>query len=220
MKFRETVTYDDMLLVPQYSDITSRSEVNISSWLNDTLELKLPIIASPMDTVSEVDMSVAMAKAGGLAVIHRYNSIPEQGELVHRAASDVSTRLTAAAVGVTGDFLELATTVVSLGANVLCVDVAHGHHLMMKQALSELRKAFGDNIYIIAGNVCTLEGVNDVSDWGLMLYGAILVAAPFVLLGLSQGTVYPVSKRSSTAPEQIVTSKSSPTAVSKTQETL
>ena len=166
MKFKEAVTYDDMLLVPQYSDITSRSEVNISSWLNSRHSLELPIIASPMDTVSEVEMSVAMAKAGGLAVIHRYNTIPEQGTLVSQTANHVSTSLVAAAIGVTGDYLERATTVVSLGANVLCVDVAHGHHIMMKKALEELRNTFGEDIYIIAGNVCTLEGVNDVSDWG------------------------------------------------------
>ena len=166
MKFKEAVTYDDMLLVPQYSDITSRLEVNISSWFNSRHSLELPIIASPMDTVSEVDMSIAMAQAGGLAVIHRYNTIPEQGALVSQVASHVSTSLTAAAIGVTGDYLERATTVVSLGANVLCVDVAHGHHIMMKKALEQLRKAFGEDIYIIAGNVCTLEGVNDVSDWG------------------------------------------------------
>jgi IMP dehydrogenase len=49
---------------------------------------------------------------------------------------------------------------------LLCVDVAHGHHIMMKNALQELRNAFGDDIYIIAGNVCTLEGINDVADWG------------------------------------------------------
>jgi len=166
MKFKEAVTYDDMLLVPQYSDITSRSEVNISSWLNSRHSLELPIIASPMDTVSEVEMSVAMAKAGGLAVIHRYNTIPEQGTLISQTANHVSTSLVAAAIGVTGDYLERATTVVSLGANVLCVDVAHGHHIMMKKALEELRNTFGEDIYIIAGNVCTLEGVNDVSDWG------------------------------------------------------
>jgi len=166
MKFKEAVTYDDMLLVPQYSDITSRSEVDISSELNVTSKLQLPVMASPMDTVSEVDMSIAMAKAGGLAVIHRYNTIPEQGNLVYRTASDISTSLTAAAIGVSGDYLERATTVVALGANVLCVDVAHGHHVMTKNALNELRKAFGDDIYIIAGNVCTLEGVNDVADWG------------------------------------------------------
>ena len=166
MKFKEAVTYDDMLLVPQYSDITSRSEVNISSWLNSRHSLELPILASPMDTVSEFEMSVAMAKAGGLAVIHRYNTIPEQGQLVSQVANDVHTSLTAAAIGVTGDYLERATALLALGANVLCVDVAHGHHIMMKKALEQLRNTFGEDIYIIAGNVCTLEGVNDVSDWG------------------------------------------------------
>ena len=166
MKFKEAVTYDDMLLVPQYSDITSRSEVNISSWFNSRHSLELPIIASPMDTVSEVDMSIAMAQAGGLAVIHRYNTIPEQGALVSQVASHASTSLTAAAIGVTADYLERATAVVSLGATMLCVDVAHGHHFMMKKTLEQLRKNFGEDIYIIAGNVCTLEGINDVADWG------------------------------------------------------
>jgi len=141
--------------------------VDISSALNVTSKLQLPIMASPMDTVSEVDMSVAMSNAGGLAIIHRYNSIPEQGSLVSQAATAISDNShVAAAVGVSGDFLERATTLVTLGANILCVDVAHGHHLMMKNALYDLRKAFGDDIYIIAGNVCTLEGINDVADWG------------------------------------------------------
>ncbi len=170
MKFKEAVTYDDMLIVPQYSDIQSRQEVDISSNLNETIRLQLPILASPMDTVSEIDMSVAMAKAGGLAVIHRYNNIIEQGRLVSQAGAvisqDFESPVTAAAIGVSGDFLERATTVVALGAKVLCVDVAHGHHVMMKNALHELRKAFGDDIYIIAGNICTLEGINDVADWG------------------------------------------------------
>jgi IMP dehydrogenase len=175
MKFKEAVTYDDMLIVPQYSDIQSRQEVDISSDLDETFRLQLPIIASPMDTVSEAAMSVAMANAGGLAVIHRYNSITEQGHLVSRleqafahqpSAPIPGTQPIAAAIGVTGDYLERATTLVGVGANTLCVDVAHGHHIMMKNALSELRKAFGDDIYIIAGNICTLEGINDVADWG------------------------------------------------------
>tara|TARA_Y100001938_G_C8076702_1_gene426549 strand:- start:178 stop:1224 length:1047 start_codon:yes stop_codon:yes gene_type:complete len=167
MKFKEAVTYDDMLIVPQYSDIISRSEVDISSPLSVTTKLHLPIMASPMDTVSEVEMAVAMSNAGGLAVIHRYNSILDQGHLVAEAAASIrGSAPIAAAIGVSGDFLERATTLVALGADTLCVDVAHGHHVMMKNALTELRKTFGDDIYIIAGNICTLEGINDVADWG------------------------------------------------------
>ena len=211
MKFKEAVTYDDMLLVPQYSDITSRSEVDISSTLGVTNKLHLPIMASPMDTVSGVDMSVAMANAGGLAVIHRYNSIPEQGQLVSQAAAAISgDSPIAAAIGVSGDFLERATMLTALGADTLCVDVAHGHHSMMKNALYELRKAFGDSIYIIAGNVCTLEGINDVADWGADAVrcniggGSICSTRLFTGHGLS-----------STVRERTGTSRSSQTAVSK-----
>jgi len=70
---KEALTYNDVLLVPQYSNILSRSEVSLKSSLGNTT-LDLPIIASPMDTISETKMAVAMCNYGGLAVIHRYNS--------------------------------------------------------------------------------------------------------------------------------------------------
>ena len=164
MKFKEAVTYDDMLLVPQYSDIKSRSEVNIGSTLKG-VEYQLPIMSSPMDTVSESEMLVAMDKAGGLGVLHRYNTIDEQLRLANEAfARGVSDF--AVAVGVTGDYLERAQVLVDTGVETFCLDVAHGHHTLMKEALTTLRKKFGNKITIIAGNVCTLEGVNDLADWG------------------------------------------------------
>jgi len=166
MKFKEAVTYDDMLLVPQYSDIESRSEVDISSNLGHR-ELRLPIIASPMDTVSESSMAIAMYEAGGLAVLHRYNTISEQQRMAQEVINHTEwSGNVAAAVGVTGDYLERAEALVSVGVDILCVDVAHGHHSLMKKALTTLREAFGDHIYIMAGNVCTLEGINDLADWG------------------------------------------------------
>ena len=163
MKFKEAVTYDDMLLVPQYSDITSRGDVTISSYLGHR-EFKLPIISSPMDTVSEEQMALAMDKAGGLAVLHRYNTIAEQQKMAGTVVNQ--TGRVAAAIGVTGDYLERAEALIATGVDVLCVDVAHGHHSLMKKALTTLREEYDNNIYIMAGNVCTLEGINDVSDWG------------------------------------------------------
>ena len=81
MKFKEAVTYDDMLLVPQYSDITTRKEVDIGSDLSFGFRLGLPIIASPMDTVSEVadDVYGDGTTLEDLAVIHRYNYHPRAG---------------------------------------------------------------------------------------------------------------------------------------------
>ena len=76
-KIEETICFDDVLLKPQYSDIKSRSEVDIGSDLAGQ-HYYLPIISSPMDTVTEEVMCVAMASRGGLGVIHRYNTIDEQ----------------------------------------------------------------------------------------------------------------------------------------------
>ena len=167
MKFKEAVTYDDMLLVPQYSDIESRSEVDITNYLGHR-EFTLPIIASPMDTVSEAEMAITMIKTGGLGVLHRYNSISDQQAMaveVDKATNLVEKKL-AAAIGVTGDYLERAEALIAVGVDILCVDVAHGHHSLMKKALTTLRQEYGNNIYIMAGNVCTLEGINDLADWG------------------------------------------------------
>ena len=78
---REALTYNDVLLTPQYSDIRSRSEVDISNHLGD-IKLDIPIIASPMDTISESHMGSTMWVRGGIAIVHRYNSIQEQSDIV------------------------------------------------------------------------------------------------------------------------------------------
>jgi IMP dehydrogenase len=168
MKIKEGLAYEDILLVPQYSTIKSRQEVSIASTLSGpyaTLRLSLPIIASPMDTISEVEMGIAMWQQGGLAVVHRYNTIEEQIDLLDQVIVAANANA-AAAIGATGDYLERATALYDTGVRILCVDVAHGHHILMKEALHELREVFGDAVHIIAGNVATLEGYNDLVDWG------------------------------------------------------
>ena len=168
MKIKEALTYDDVLLVPQYSDIKSRSEVNISSTLRGngpTTKLGLPIIASPMDTVSEEEMGIAMWQAGALAIVHRYNSIEDQLDILDGIIVNAGSNA-AAAIGVSGDYLNRATALYDVGVRILCVDVAHGHHTLMKETLQDLRNVFGDAVHIMAGNIATLEGYNDLVDWG------------------------------------------------------
>ena len=165
---REALTYNDVLLTPQYSDIESRSEVSIASILRGngpTTKLGIPIIASPMDTISEEEMGVVMWQEGGLAVIHRYNSIDRQTEILDHIIVGAGCNA-AAAIGTSGDYLERASALYETGVRILCVDVAHGHHTLMKTALTELRATFGDRIHIMAGNIATLEGYNDLVDWG------------------------------------------------------
>jgi IMP dehydrogenase len=159
-----SMSFDDVLLVPQYSDIESRKSLSTNNYLGKIL-LDLPIISSPMDTVTEVEMTVSVEMHGGLGVIHRYNDIAGQSELVKKAKI-AQVNNVAAAIGVTGDYLERAQALVEAGANILCVDVAHGHHSMMKAALSDLRKTFSSDLHIMAGNVATGEGACDLAEWG------------------------------------------------------
>jgi IMP dehydrogenase len=168
MKIQEVLTYNDVLLEPQYSDIKSRCEVSSVSTLRGngpTTKLGLPILASPMDTISEEDMGVAMWQEGGLAVVHRYNTITQQATLLDAIIVKAGCNA-AAAIGTSGDYLERASALYETGVRILCVDVAHGHHILMKTALTELRATFGDKVHIIAGNIATLEGYNDLVDWG------------------------------------------------------
>ncbi len=162
---RKTITFDDVLLVPQYSEILSRKQIDLSVNLGDNLlDLQCPFVSSPMDTVTEHTMAISMAKYGGLGIVHRYNTIKGQADIVREV--QMKTDKVAAAIGVSGDFLERAQAVISEGAKILCVDVAHGHHALMKNALKKLRDIFSDDIHIMAGNVATLDGFNDLADWG------------------------------------------------------
>jgi IMP dehydrogenase len=166
---REALSFDDVLLVPRYSDVCSRSEVDISSDLGAGVKLELPIIASPMDTISESEMAITMAIAGGSAILHRYNTITEQIGLFGKALvglDDYRIDNIGAAIGVTGDFLERAEALYDVGIRILCVDVAHGDHQLMKLALETLRKKLDNQVHIMAGNVATLDGFNNLADWG------------------------------------------------------
>jgi len=162
MQIKEAVTYDDVLLKPQYSDIRSRTEVSLDAALGGHT-FRVPIISSPMDTVTASPMAAAMDSYGGLGIIHRYNSIEVQCQHVGCLPAEATV---GAAIGVSGDYLERATALYEAGVNILCVDVAHGHHILMKEALHELRNVFDDAVHIMAGNVATLEGYNDLVDWG------------------------------------------------------
>ena len=168
--FQKCLSYDDVLLVPQYSEIASRSDIDISTDLGNGFKLSLPVIASPMDTISEASMAIAMHRAGGCAIIHRYNTIEEQIHEIKiiRSLHDRSLDnvVVGGAVGVSGDFLDRAAAFYEVGASFVCVDIAHGHHVLMKNALHELRKVLGENFHIMAGNIATLQGINDLADWG------------------------------------------------------
>lgn len=175
MKLKSSVCFDDVLLTPRYSSIKSRKEVDLSlPLINTSYVTSIPIVSSPMDTVTEAAMAIEMIRLGGIGVVHRYNTIDEQRKIVADIADtlvseNMYSTLTsgiAAAIGVSGDYLDRAHALYSAGARILCVDIAHGHHTLMKAALQDLRTSFGDRVHLMAGNVATLQAFNDLADWG------------------------------------------------------
>jgi len=159
-------SYDDLLLKPQLSDIKSRSEIDISTHLGSfkkNIAMGIPIIASPMQTICEEDMQNAFAEFNSFGIIHRYCSIPEQAATIKKCGGDKI----AFATGATGDYMERAIEGVKAGANIICVDVANGYNTMIKEAIRNIKIEFGDDVFIIGGNVACSDGFNFLADLGL-----------------------------------------------------
>ena len=288
MEFKEGLTFDDVLLVPKYSDITSRSQTDLSTKLSRNISINIPFVSANMDTVTESLMAMAMARAGGIGIIHRFLPIQEQAdevlkvkrsgsvmienpysispeksiqdaldyaenkdisgllvvdpntkligiiterdllfanrndhiqdvmtkdvvtakpgvtldeakEILHKhrieklpivddsgiikglitskditnnadypnASKDKKGRpLVGAAVGVKGDFLERSESLLEAGADVLVVDIAHGHSENALSTVRNIKKAF-PNCELIAGNVATAQGTEDLIKAGV-----------------------------------------------------
>lgn len=158
--FQKALSFDDILLVPQMSDIKSRKEVSIASEVGG-MNVSFPVISSPMDTVTGPEMMNTMSGFGGIGVLHRYNTIDEQVVMLR----EVSASFVSAAIGVTGDYLERAQELVRAGTHMLCIDVAHGHHINVKLAIESLRSSLPSGVLIMAGNVATAEAFRDLEDW-------------------------------------------------------
>ena len=156
-------TYDDIQIIPKYSDIKSRSECNLFSRFTKNYNIGIPIVGSPMDTVSEATMATALDQYGAAAIIHRFMSIDNQCDEI----TEMRTySIRSAAIGATGDYKERAHALVNVGANVLLIDVAHGNTLQVKDAISWCKANLPSHVDIIAGNVATRDGAYNLAIWG------------------------------------------------------
>jgi IMP dehydrogenase/GMP reductase len=223
---KRTLTYDDVNIVPKYSELESRGDVKLNTRFTKNTELTIPIVSSPMDTVTELDMAKEMLDWGGVGVIHRFMSIEKQSQMMKslhyewdryfdpipgitdgtertiekewqewwdssvrhwnspptksdwddlkerfyfadsmiRDEKIWSKRPLCAAVGVKGDYLERAKELVKNGCNVLFIDIAHGHHKLMSNAISTLKGE--NNVEVVAGSIATAEGVRFLCEQG------------------------------------------------------
>jgi IMP dehydrogenase len=187
---KHALTYDDIQLVPAFSDIKSRQNIKLHTLLSRRYGLLQPLVASPMDTVCEFDMAFKMFLMGGVGCIHRFMSIEEQVQqikmLVYKIYGDgfggpyedwgimyddwhaeIKQIPIMAAIGVHDDDKLRASELISAGANVLVIDVAHGHHQnvvdMIKWIKAQPEFAHVD---VIAGNIATAKGAYRLEQAG------------------------------------------------------
>ena len=155
------LTYDDVLLLPDASNVIP-SEVDTKTWLTRKIQLDIPLVSSAMDTVTESEMAIALAKAGGIGILHRNLSIEDQ---VAHAKKVKANGLTGAAVGVGEDGLKRAKALIDAGVDVIVVDTAHGHHQGVLDAIAKIKKA-NPTQQVIGGNVATRAGAQALINAG------------------------------------------------------
>lgn len=156
-----SLTYDDVLLKPKKSEVKSRKNIDTSLDLSENINLQVPVISANMSTVTEKEMAQAMSDNGGLGIIHRFMSVETQEEQIR----DVNG-LVGASVGINEQAVENAIKYKTAGADLICVDIAHGHLERCLQTVENLDTALPDDITIVAGNIATKQGAIDLSEAG------------------------------------------------------
>ncbi len=155
------LTYDDVLLLPDASDVVP-SEVSTTTQLTRNISIAVPLVSSAMDTVTESEMAIAMAKAGGIGIIHRNLAIEAQ---VTHVKLVKHVGLAGAAVGVGDDGFARAQALIDAGVDVVVVDTAHGHHRAVLDAIARIKK-FSPITEVIGGNVATRAGAQALINAG------------------------------------------------------
>ncbi len=161
------LTFDDVLLMPRHSEMSSRRSPALDSKVTKNFTLKTPIISANMDTVTEFQMAIKMAQLGGLGILHRFMSPEEQVrqvKLMREAIKPLGLPV-AASIGVKEEGMKRADMLVDAGVDILTIDIAHGDSVMMFETLDYVKKKF-PHIDVIAGNTAMPEGVKGLIDHG------------------------------------------------------
>src|SRR5438045_873254 len=182
------LTFDDVLLLPAHSTVLP-SEADTSTRITRRYRLRVPLVSASMDTVTEARMAIAMARQGGVGVLHRNLSVEEQAQQVDmvkrseagmitnpvkdftkpekfpNATKDPKGRLVVgAAVGVGEDAKRRAQALIEAGVDFLVVDTAHGHAQAVLNMIGQIKA--NSDIEVIGGNVATKAGAQALVDAG------------------------------------------------------
>ena len=161
---KEALTFDDVTLIPKYSEILP-SEVDTSIKLTKNLKLKIPLLSSAMDTITEAKMAIEIAKAGGLGIIHRNLHIKKQIAEIRKVKK--SKLLVGAAVGAGPSEFERAEAVLRENVDMIVVDTAHGHTKKVSEIIKFIKRKKKINTALCAGNIATPEAAKFLLKLGV-----------------------------------------------------
>ena len=161
---KEALTFDDVTLAPKYSEILP-TEVDTTVKLTNNLKLKIPLLSSAMDTVTESRMAIAIAKAGGIGVIHRNLNIKKQITEIKKVKKH--KLIVGAAVGAGFHEFKRAKEIIKEGVDLIVVDTAHGHTKKVSEIIKFIKRKKKINTALCAGNIATPEAAKFLLKLGV-----------------------------------------------------
>ena len=198
--------FRDVFIIPQYSDISSRKEVDVSCKLPKAINLNgdkeqavldIPVISANMDSVTDGNFANAMRKCGGIGAIHRFMSIEENVEEFRKSMYGLQHYLEDSSscfvsIGVNKeDYRARARALYNEGARYFVIDIAHGDSIMMRETLHWMRDEFGSSVVIMAGNVATKESYRNLATWGADIIKVGIAPGKVCLTKNVTGVTYP-----------------------------
>lgn len=156
--FEKKYTYDDVALIPSYSNVDSRLDPKTDTWLTKDLKISFPVVNSPMDTVISFELADLLLERGGMPIFNRFTSLEKYREVYNKYGNKVI-------VSTCVNNLDEIKSIVDLGFDKILLDTASGHTKRMLNTLNDLHK-YRKGLEILAGNVCTAQGTLDLINSG------------------------------------------------------
>ena len=161
---KEALTFDDVTLAPRYSEVLP-SDVDTKIVLSKNLTLKIPILSSAMDTVTESKMAIAIAKAGGIGIIHRNLDIKKQIYEINKVKK--KNLIVGAAVGAGPKEIKRAEAILKEKVDLIVVDTAHAHTKKVSEIIKKIKKKKSKHTTLCAGNIATAEAAKFLIKLGV-----------------------------------------------------
>ena len=175
-KNNRLLKYSDVVLVPKLSNIESRGTIDVSCKFGNQ-SFNLPVVPANMKTVIDAELARSLSDAGFFYIMHRFNM--SNYRFVERANKE-NWKTISISIGVKPSDIETLERIAydDLRVDYITIDIAHGHSVLMKNTIAEIKENFGDKTFIIAGNVATSDAVKEITEWG----------ADAIKVGIGQGS--------------------------------